>query len=441
MQHARRAASLDTTTLPISVYQHRYWLKWAQNPLGSSFNTSAVLKVPADFDREASKRSWEFVVNKHDIVHATFSEDGSTQFYSPFEIDDFFHEVRLPEAADRDSELTRLLNAPFDLTAGPLLRLYLVDHGSECYFVAVMHHIITDAAAADIVTADAAIAYEAYRRDPAGVEPEKYSYAACVDALHASITPQRQVAAREFWTDFLTSTPPTVAFPTKEGADPDDYSAQSIYLELDEETSARLRAFARENGTTLFIVLAALYGLLLARYADQDEVVISYPKNMRPVGHGHVAGCFVNLSLLKVAIGADTTFTSLVGELARQREEAKPHQFFQLSDIINERAAAGLDIEKSYFGVFFGATRLTSRPLPIGVPLEIPWSQEFDRDLRLIYDPFGDGAIKLRMDSRAARHDRAVVLRFVEDFKALAETLAVDERPLRETVSAGAAPA
>jgi hypothetical protein len=431
------AQAPDTKTLPISVYQHRYWLKWAENPSSSSFNTSAVFEISGPLDREALKQACHFAIQKHDIMRATFSADGSAQHFTDFDIGDFVTERTCATGADIHTELSKILNEPFDLTAGPLVRIYLLDHGGTAYLIVMMHHIIADAATAKIMTSDVALAYLTICQDPNKLEPQHYSYSACIDALHALQAPDKQHAAQEFWRAFLRGTPPTVAFPQRSDAVAhDDCSAESIYFELDEATSQSLRAFARDNRTTLFIVLFSLYGLLLSRYACQDEVVISYPVNMRPAGHGHVFGCFVNLSLLKVTIDRDASFENLVAQLTRQRREAKPHQFYQLSQIVNEQAELGLDIEKSYFGVFFGETHLGTTSLAMnGVsirPLDIPWSEKFDRELRLLYDADGAETIKLRMDFRAGKYDRALIMLFIDDFKAFSRTLVTDRRALGE---------
>jgi hypothetical protein len=430
------AQTPDTKTLPISSFQHRYWRKWAENPGSTSFNTSVVFEISGPLDRGALKQAWQLATQKHDIMHATFSADGSAQYYTEFGIDEFMTERACATEVDIDTELRNILDEPFDLAAGPLARIYLLNYRSTVYLIVMAHHIIADAAAAKIMMTDVVLAYLAIRRDPNSLEPEHYSYSACIDALHALQTPEKQHAAHEFWRAFLRGAPPIVAFPQRRDAVADEYSAESMYFELDEATSQSLRVFAHDNRTTLFIVLFALYGLLLSSYACQDEVVISYPVNMRPAGFGHVFGCFVNLSLLKVAIDRETTFKALVAQLTRQRRETKPHQFYQLSQIINEQAELGLDIERSYFGVFFGETHLNTSALTMdGVsirPLDIPWSEEFDRELRLIYDADDAATIKLRMDFRSGKYDRALITRFIDDFKTLSGMLLADPRPLRD---------
>ena len=132
------------------------------------------------------------------------------------------------------------------------------------------------------------------------------AYAACIQALHASVTAERQARARAFWARFLDRAPRHVAFPRTENPLVPEQAAESIYFDLDEAVATSLKQFASACNSTLFIVLSAMYAFLLARYAKQESVVASYPLNMRPHGFERIAGCFVNLALLKATVDPNT---------------------------------------------------------------------------------------------------------------------------------------
>lgn len=425
----------ERRTLPLSVYQRRYWSKWAQNPRSSTFNTSVVFAISGELDREALKRACQLVLRGHEILHATFSRDGAQQYSRELGIEDVYTELAGVDAGAVERELMQILDRPYDLETGPLCRFHLLDCGDrQYYFVAGAHHVIVDAASARIFVSSIMAAYAAALDRTRALTPVRYAYADSVEALHAPLTPAREAAARAFWKALLHGAPLTVAFPRKDRPAPEDWSAESIHFELDGPTAAALKRFAKENTSTLFIVLFALYGCLLSRYARQATVVVSYPVNMRPAGHAHVIGCFINLLVKKVVVGPDTTFRTLVADLTQQQRDAKPHTSCQLGSLVHERGDVRADIERSFFSVFFGETHLQGRPLALGnlrveVP-RIPWSQEFDRELRLLYDASDGHTIQCRMDYRTTLFDRELILRFIEDLRQLAGRLVDDARPL-----------
>ena len=60
----------------------------------------------------------------------------------------------------------------------------------------------------------------------------------------------------------------------------------------------------------------------------------------------------------------------------------------------------------------------------------VPWSQEFDRELRLLYDSSDAETIKFRMDFRTTLFDRALILKLIDELRQMAGHLVEDERPL-----------
>lgn len=430
--------------IPICDYQRRYFSKWALDPEGSFFNTSLIFKLSGELDRQALKRACHLVTEKHEITHAVYSKDGAEQSYGGFGIEDFYSEFEHSDEERVDSILETIVNEPFDLTSGPVCKFCLISCGREThYFIIRAHHIIADSHAARIFLPDFIRAYNALLAGSGDTGLEGYSYADCVDALHKRNTTERREFAKYFWKSFLDGVPPTVAFPRREDWVDNDHSAESIFFELTGTDAQALRTYSAQHRTTLFIVLSALYGSLLTTYSNQEQVLISYPVNLRPGGYGHVLGCFVNLALEKIVVGSETTLDLLVDELTQQRRESKPHLFYPLSNITREQR---IDIEKSYFTVFFGETHLNTKPLSLpGLRVEvldIPWSREFDRELRLLYDADDPDKIRFRMDFQKRKFDKDVILQFVEDFKALSKRAIDSMRPLRQlSLSTTALPA
>ncbi|WP_010121801.1 non-ribosomal peptide synthetase, partial [Burkholderia oklahomensis] len=73
------------------------------------------------------------------------------------------------------------------------------------------------------------------------------------------------------------------------------HAGGKVSFTLDAGETAALRALARQTDTTLFVVLLAGYASLLARHADQDEVVIGSPIAQRPTRDAErMIGCFLN---------------------------------------------------------------------------------------------------------------------------------------------------
>lgn len=425
----------DPSALPMSVYQQRYWAKWAENPSGTFFNTPVAFEIRGDLDKGALRHACHSATTTHEIMHARFSDDGSEQYHAGFSIEDFLVEGPAIDAGDVEDEIRRIFGRPFDLASGPLVRFHLFAAGDQThYFVVTSHHVITDGLWVPLLISQISSAYADYVSGATGSLAPGPSWARCIASLHASVTPERRARARAFWKEFLDRAPLTVDFPRKERHDVPELAAESIYFDLDENLSKEVVEFSSDCNSTLFIVLSAMYSFLLARYAGQEVVLASYPINMRPHGFERIAGCFVNLALLKATIRPNTSFRALVDELTRQRRSVRAHWHFPLRDLIRVGGEIDADIEETYFSVFFGETYLNSRVFALGDlavrAIDLPWSEEFDRELRLLYDASDGARIKLRMDFRSAHYDRDVILEFTSQFARLLAHAIRNERPL-----------
>ncbi|WP_445227740.1 condensation domain-containing protein, partial [Croceitalea sp. MTPC5] len=74
-----------------------------------------------------------------------------------------------------------------------------------------------------------------------------------------------------------------------------DYSGGYCTFDLDSETSDRLRAIARNNGTTMHSVMLAATSILLGKYSGQDDIVIgSLTANRQYAQTRDLLGFFVN---------------------------------------------------------------------------------------------------------------------------------------------------
>jgi hypothetical protein len=426
---------LDPSLLPISVYQGRYWSKWAECPQSSAFNTSAAFEIRGELDKIALKNACGVALKAQEIMHATFSEDGSEQYHLDFSIEDVFTEDAVSDGSTIEDEVRKIFNRPYDLASGPLLRFHLGAKGDRThYFVASSHHVITDASWVPLLISQISSAYAALVSGLPAPVPRGPPYATCIQALHAQMTPERRAAARAFWTRFLAQAPRTVAFPRKPRHGVKDLAAESVYFDLDEDVTEAAKEFSADCNSTLFIVLAAMYVFLLAKYAAQEVVFVSYPINVRPHGFERVAGCFVNLALLRATVQPDTSLRMLVDQLTRQRKDVRSHWLFPLRDLVHVGGEIDADVERTYFSVFFGETYLNGREFSLGDlvarPINLPWSEEFDRELRLLYDASDDRRIRFRMDFRCAHYDGARIREFTTEFRRLLARAMVDERPL-----------
>src|SRR5688572_19325937 len=155
---------------PVSFAQQRLWLAHQFEPSSSLFNMIASVRLRGELDLSALRHALTEITRRHESLRTTFAEINSepVQVVHPAKAFDLqlVDLVALP-AGVRDAEARRVVSesslAPFDLSAGPLLRGMLVRlEESEHILLLTMHHIVSDAWSVNVLAHEVGVLYHAF---------------------------------------------------------------------------------------------------------------------------------------------------------------------------------------------------------------------------------------------------------------------------------------
>ena len=173
-------------------------------------------------------------------------------------------------AAEREAEVIRHAREearrPFDLTRGPLLRVFLLRLGEHDHAVLLtLHHIVGDGWSLGVLIRELGILYQVYREggpSPLPALPVQYADFALWQRhwLQGPVL-DTQVA---YWKERLAGVPP-LDFPTDRPrpATPSADGAPAAFT-LSDSLAQGVRGLARREGATLYMTLLAAFQALLA---------------------------------------------------------------------------------------------------------------------------------------------------------------------------------
>ncbi|MBV9356659.1 MAG: non-ribosomal peptide synthetase, partial [Chloroflexi bacterium] len=171
----------------MSFAQQRLWFLQQLDPESSAYNESEAFRLVGRLDFAVLVRAIRELLRRHDILRTTFCHDGELrQIVHPApNPDQFVSFVDLRELAAElqervvRTEIERTVRAPFDLEAGPLLRVSVIREGNERHVIVVsMHHAISDGWSMGIFTDELAALYKAFsagKRSPLPDLPLQYA--------------------------------------------------------------------------------------------------------------------------------------------------------------------------------------------------------------------------------------------------------------------------
>ena len=238
---------------PLSFQQQRLWFLAHLDPDSPAYLATRMFRVER-IDPERLRSAFERLVARHEILRTRFPAIAGV----PYQQIEPPHRWTLTLGHDSVERVVDEQRRPFDLEHEPLLRTALVGD----LLVVTTHHIITDGWSEDIFWREL---WELY--DGATLRPMRAQYADYAAWQRRSLEGPELARNLAFWTDVLAGAPETIELPLK-GPRPfqQTFNGRAHTVTFDDVLATRLRAFARREGASLFMVFAAALRAVLARY-------------------------------------------------------------------------------------------------------------------------------------------------------------------------------
>ncbi|HEX2225193.1 MAG TPA: amino acid adenylation domain-containing protein, partial [Thermoanaerobaculia bacterium] len=333
--------------LPLSLAQERLWFLDQLDPGSPAYNIPAAVRLTGPVDEAVLERCLEEVVRRHEAVRTTFEmAEGLPVQRIAAAVSWRLPVVDLSALSDgrREEEARRLALAeslqPFDLARGPLLRALLVrESPHRRALLLTLHHIVSDGWSMGVLVGEITVLYPVLargERSPLPDLPVQYAdFAVWQRRRLAGEVLERQ---SEFWRRTLAGAPQVLELP----ADRPRPAAQSfrgaqVGFEISADCGVALRALARRESATPFMVLSAAFAALLGRWSGQQEVVLGTPvaNRTRPEIEGLI-GFFVNTLALRHDLHDDPSFLELLARVRAAALDAFAHQDLPFEKVVEE---------------------------------------------------------------------------------------------------------
>ncbi|MDX1696252.1 MAG: amino acid adenylation domain-containing protein, partial [Ketobacteraceae bacterium] len=308
------------------------------------------VEVVGDIRREKLYEAWNHVVNRHPVLRSAFLWD---ELDRPLQVVSSRIQAEVSEFdwsdLDSDQEEHRLnlwleqdRKRGFDFSRPGLTRLAWIDLPSNrARLVWSFHHVVLDGWSLPLVMGEAFQSYAALVQGQQPMLPAPGRY----EDFIAWLGDFDKADALQFWKNYLHGFEAPTPMACKKQPLPD---AKKQYFEseisLSEEQTAQLQQFARDNHITLNTVLQAGWGVLLARYSGEEDIVFGTTVSGRPAdlnGVENIVGLFINTLPLRVQIADDTRFVPLLQSMQEEQLDLRRFEATPLVDIHHHSEVPG----------------------------------------------------------------------------------------------------
>ena len=331
---------------PLSFAQQRMWALEQLTPGTSAYHLPQALRLRGPLDVAALEASFTELVRRHASLRTTFPscEGQPVQVIAPpAPVRVRQMDLQATPETGREEAMRRFLvreaEEPFDLAHGPLMRLALARLAPEEHVLAVtLHHIIADGASLRVLTREMMALYEAQRRGQRPTLPEPaLQYADHARQQREWLQGPMLEQRLSWWKERLAGLP-VMELPTDRPRPlTPTYRAGHQPLALSGRLSEAVRALARRERATPFMVLLAAFGAVLGRFSGQRDIALGTPiaGRTRTELEGLI-GLFVNTLVLRVDLSGDPSGHELLSRVQEMALGAYAHQEVPFEKLVEE---------------------------------------------------------------------------------------------------------
>ena len=352
-----------TDTGPLSFAQERLWFIDQMETGTTAYNIMFGLRLRGELNRNALHQSLNSMVRRHQVLRTCFPAPNGVPVQKILaELNIPLEQTDLRHLADdqRRVEIRRLalevLQQPFDLSSGPLLRAKLLQCADQEHVLVVsLHHIISDGWSTGIMARDLGELYAGYAGGREPVLPElKIQYADYAIWQREWLQGDVLAEQMEYWKTKLAGMQ-VLQLPTDRIQTPVlPRSGELLVFLLDKELTGKVKELGRREGTTMFMTLLAAFQVLLASYTGQNDIAIGTDIANR--NHEEIEGLigfFVNQLVLRTELRDEINFTDLLKQVRQATFEAYQHQDAPFAKIVEELTSKRNVDANPLFGVKF----------------------------------------------------------------------------------------
>jgi tyrocidine synthetase-3 len=326
---------------PLALPQKRFFIFQQLEPQAVTYNITLTLILEGDVDNDRVAGAFKKLRQQHESLRTTFEliDDEPVQRIHEGTDVEICRDVLPdpPEAANRERQTRDYLHGfvkPFNLSQLPLLRVGLLKTGPAGHLLMVdMHHIITDGISEQIMTNEFIALYNGQALSPLILQYKDYAVWQNNPEQEAGIARQG-----EFWVRQLESPLPVLRLltdfprPARQG-----FAGSAVDFEIAAEQVGALKALALQQGASLYMVLLALYTIMLSKLSGQEDLIVG----TGVVGRTHadlmkIIGLMFNTIPLRNQPLKEHTFLAFLQQLKINTNEAFENQEYPFDRLVEE---------------------------------------------------------------------------------------------------------
>jgi fengycin family lipopeptide synthetase D len=331
---------------PLSPMQEGMLFHSIFDPESTAYFEQVSYRLAGALDVKLFRQSWNELFKHHDILRTVFIYEKAPRplqlVLKNGEVEFSFEDIQ-NHNADRQEQFLEDYRQKdrmrkFNLSRDTLTRIavfQLREHGYEVIWS--FHHILMDGWSAGILIGELLEAYQSLLKLRNHNLPGRVPYNTYIEWLEK----QDKEVSRKYWKDYLegyeaTATVPAFHLSTLKK----EYKSADLRNIFEVKKTEQIRNLAAREQVTLYAVIQTIWGILLGRYNDSNDVVFGSVVSGRPAqvkGVEEMVGLFINTVPVRIRSNPGDTFRDLLQKVQKETIEGQDHLYLPLAETQNKQ--------------------------------------------------------------------------------------------------------
>ncbi|UAA37425.1 amino acid adenylation domain-containing protein [Paraneptunicella aestuarii] len=303
-----------------SYAQTRLWFLEKLRPVPGAYHVNSLLRITQPLNEAAFKRAINALVQRHASLRTHFEMQGDELYQviaDSVAIDVPVFDLTHYSDDEQKAKVTALCDEQkyhhMDLGADSLMQVrVLKTHAEQALIFFTFHHIITDGWSSEIFLRELDLLYKAYcEQQDVQLEELQLSYLdyaswqrrwlSNTETDSPETDSPRMDSLTSYWQERLNALPQVHQLPLDFERPAQPSFVGAIHrIQLSADKSQAFKALLKAQNTSLFVGLKATFGVLLARYSGEQDIVLGSAIANRPHNElEKVMGYFANTLVMR----------------------------------------------------------------------------------------------------------------------------------------------
>ncbi|MDW6053303.1 bacitracin non-ribosomal peptide synthetase BacC [Bacillus paralicheniformis] len=293
-------------------------------------------------DERLFAETFNDIMERHEILRASIeyeiTDEPRNVIIKDRKINLDYHDLRKQSPAEREQVIQTYRKADrekgFCLNSEPLIRAALMRTEDDSYtFIWTNHHILLDGWSRGIIMGEL---FQMYHMKEGG-QKHRLEEARPYSDYIGWLEQQDKEAPKAYWKNYLsgfTEKSPISVLASSSGHA--KYKRKEAVIEFPQQLTGRITELASRNNVTLHTVLQCIWGMLLARYNQTDDVVfgtVISGRDAQVAGIEKMVGLFINTVPTRIRLEKSQSFKELIKSVQEQALEGRTYHDMNLSEV------------------------------------------------------------------------------------------------------------